>query len=108
MIHFEEYITLADSLVITGVSLAVVFVVLTVIALIITFLGKVLEEKPKEVATNVVTPTNAPVQTNVAPKVDMSQVMNDEHKRIATLVATIAANENEENVKYRVNSIKEI
>ncbi len=107
MLHFDNYITLGDALLITLISLVVVFVVLGAIALIITFLGKVFQEQPKQVAETVAT---KPVvqQATATTRVNLNEVMSDEHKRIAALVATIAANENDEDVKYRVTSIKEI
>ncbi len=112
MIHFEKNITVTDALLVTLISLAVVFTVLIVIALIVSALGKVLKEEKPVAATTKPVATKASPRTTVTASpvkaVNLSEVMNDEHKRIATLVATMAANENDEDKKYRVVSIREI
>ncbi len=107
--HFGNQLTLSDALLLSLISIIVVFAVLAVISLIISFLGKVLKEE-KPVAAPVNTPAKAaqPVAQTNAPSVDLKSIVSDEHKLVATLVATMEANTNDEDKKYKITSIREI
>ncbi len=105
--HFNNVLTFGDALLLSFISILVVFAILTLISLIITLIGKVLKEEKKPAQV----PTAAPVQQaqqTQQPKVDLASVVNDEHKRVALLVASIEANQNDEDKKYKITSIKEI
>ncbi len=105
--NFGEYISIGETLFISAVAISVVFAVLALIAVIISLIGKIVGEKKPEVAT-----TNNKVTQNavaqVQPKVDLSSVVKDEHKLVATLVATMEANTMDKDVKYKITSIREI
>ncbi len=106
MLNFGEYLTITDALFISAVSIAVVFAVLSLIAVIITSVGKILkEEKPIDNAPKV---SNQVKGQQSQSRVDLSAVVNDEHKLIATMVATIEANQTYKDVKYKITNIKEI
>ncbi len=83
--HFSEFLTLSDALLLSLISIITVFAILTLISLIISLVGKVLQEekKPAKPVTSA-----APVQQAVQPttRVDLSSVVKDEHKLVATLV----------------------
>ncbi len=109
MFNFDGAFTFADALSVSLVSITVVFIVLILIALIVSLLGKLLQEaKPVAVETKATINANTNAVARTTNVVNLGEIMNDEHKRIATLVATIAANENDEDKKYRVVSVKEI
>ncbi len=110
MFEFEKYLTFSQALFVSFVSILVVFSILLLIALIVSGLGKILkDEKPVAAAPKAVSKPVAPTTAPVVNKaVNLGEVMSDEHKKIAALVATIAANESNKDAKYRVVSIKEI
>ncbi len=101
MFDFGEYITVLDSIYITVVAITIVFTTLILIALVVGAFKKIFKED---------TSTKIPVvQNNVQNTiVNLDELVNDENKLVATLVATIAANENDEDKIYRVTKIKEI
>lgn len=110
MSNFEEYISIGDALFISVISIATVFIILIMIALIISLIGKLLKEEKSATVAKVTQAPVAPVApiAPTQPKVDLSEIVNDEHKRIAVMVATIAANDNDQDKKYKITSIKEI
>ncbi len=106
--HFGNQLTFADSLFLSLISIIVVFAVLALISLIISLVGKMLQEE-KPVAAPVNTQAKAaPVAQTNAPSVDLKSIVSDEHKLVATLVATMEANTNDEDKKYKITSIREI
>ncbi len=105
--HFGNQLTFADALLLSLISIIVVFAVLVLISVIITILGKVVQEE-KSVTTPVNNTPAKPVQQASAPSVDLKSVVNDEHKLVATIVATMEANTNDEDKKYKITSIREI
>lgn len=108
MLEFGEYLTLGDALVVSAISIIVVFAVLTLIAFIISLIGKTVKsEKPVAEQSNKASlPTK--VNKEIQQRVDLSAVVKDEHKLVAMIVATIAANEKDEDKKYKITSIREI
>ncbi len=110
MLNFGEYLTIAEALTVSILSIAIVFAILALIAVIITFCGKIIGGMENKNTVPVVA-NSAPVVANNVPaatKVDLSSVVNDEQKRIAMLVATIEANNNDDDMAFRVVSIKEV
>ncbi len=105
MLKFESYLTLSDALLVSIVSIVTVFVILAFIAVIISAIGKFMQkEKP---VTPQVAPTKT-VQITQVEKVNLDEIKNDEYKLVATIVASIEANKNDEDVKYRIVKIKEL
>ncbi len=105
MFNFGEYITVTDAVYITTVSITIVFSILILIALVISGFKNVFKED-----TNTKPNITAPVQNNNVQKsiVNLNELVSDEDKLVATLVATIAANENDEDEIYKVTKINEI
>ncbi len=100
---FGDYITLTDSLFITVLSITIVFVILLLIALAITSFKYIFKEE-----TTI--KNEEPLKKDDALKkiVNLDDVVKDENMLVATLVASIESNNNDEDKKYRVLSIKEI
>lgn len=105
MFNFGEYITVTDAVYITTVSITIVFSILILIALVISGFKNVFKED-----TNTKPNITATVQNNNVQKsiVNLNELVSDEDKLVATLVATIAANENDEDKIYKVTKINEI
>lgn len=107
MLNFGEYITIADAVLITVVSITIVFLILTLIAVIIAGIGHLLKGDEKKVEAPKITKNKPIVETNTS-SIDLSEIEKDENKLVAMFIATIDANDNDENATYKVTSIKEI
>ncbi len=105
MFDFGEYITVMDSVYITVVAITIVFTTLILIALIVSAFKNVFKEETKVNNTAKAEVTQNNVQKTI---VNLDELVSDENKLVATMVATIAANENDEDKIYRVTKINEI
>lgn len=91
-----ESITLLDGLILTVVSMAIVFIVLGVIAYLIDIIAKIVnKEEVKEAPANLVVSTN-PLQAN------------EEYQFVAEMMALVLASEDEPNRKFEVVETKRI
>lgn len=91
-----ESITLLDGLILTVVSMAIVFIVLGVIAYLIDIIAKIVnKEEVKEAPANRVVSTN-PLQAN------------EEYQFVAEMMALVLASEDEPNRKFEVVETKRI
>ncbi len=108
MLEFGEYITIADALLLSVVSISIVFAVLALIAIIINCIGKLMQKKESTVAPVTTVINNTQKNEMASTKVNLSDVKKDEQSLIAVLVASIDANKNDEDKKYKVSSIREI
>ncbi|MFV0440011.1 MAG: OadG family transporter subunit [Lachnospirales bacterium] len=105
---FGEYITVGDALLVTAISITIVFFILLLIALAIYCFKFIPKEEVKAVAKKVAPKTaNSNTVANVS-KVDLEEVAKDENKVVAMLVATMEANTEETDKKYKVVSIREV
>ncbi len=109
MLEFSEYLSLGDAIFITVVSITIVFAILALIAVIISSFTYIFKEEQATKAKSKSQTKTVPVaDTKVVNKVNLDDVAKDENMMAALLVASIEANKNDENIKYRVASIKEI
>lgn len=97
-----ESISLVDGLVLTVVSMLVVFAVLTAIWFLIELVSKLIGDSPIEAAH---TPTIIPAQTVEQPAV---LTENQEYKLVAEIMALILAAEDEPNRKFEIVETKRI
>ncbi len=107
MLNFGDYLTISETLLISAISIAVVFVVLSLIAVIISLIGKTLKEEKVQATEETKVQTLSQIKKNQT-KVDLNAVVNDKYKLVAMLVAAVAANENDEDANYKITSIKGI
>lgn len=105
---FGEYITIPEALFITVISITIVFCILLLIAFAIMSFKYIFKEKEikpynnKEVSKNL-------NETNIQKQiVNLDEIEKDENKLVAIMVATIDANKNEEDKKYKVVNIREL
>ena len=97
-----ESISLADGLILTVVSMLLVFLVLGAIWLLIELVSKFIGESPMETGHK-----PAPVSTNLAGKTE-SLAENEEHKFVAEMMALVLASEDEPDRKFEIVESKRI
>ena len=97
-----ESISLADGLILTVVSMLLVFLVLAAIWLLIELVSKFVGESPMESSK---TPT--PVPANLSGSTD-SLTENQEYKFVAEMMALVLASEDEPDRKFEVVESKRI
>ena len=97
-----ESISLADGLILTVVSMLLVFLVLGAIGLLINLASKWLGEKPNQaVETKTPQPVNRNTETD-------SLAVNEEYQLVAEMMALILASEDEPDRKFEVVESKRI
>lgn len=97
-----ESISLIDGLVLTVVSMLLVFLVLTAIWFLIDLVSKFIGDSPIETTnTPTLVPVNQPGETDTL-------IENQEYKLVAEMMALILASEDEPNRKFEIVESKRI
>lgn len=97
-----ESISLIDGLVLTVISMLLVFLVLGAIGLLINLISKWLGESPSEsIETDRLLPANTEVVTD-------SLAVNEEYQFVAEMMALVLASEDEPGRKFEVVESKRI
>ncbi len=104
---FSEYLKVSEALLLSFISITIVFCILLIIAFMIMSFKYIFKVEEKK-ANTAVASQQAPVINNTQQIVNLDEIEKDENKLVALLVASIASNENDEDKKYRVTNIKEI
>lgn len=104
---FGANLTFADSLFVTAVCMATVFIVLWLISGLLSLFKYIPADKATEIKK--VTPKSAPVSNNKVEETSFNpDNIKDENMIVAMLVASIEAAEENEGAFIKVRNIKEI
>lgn len=101
-----ETISISEGLLLTIVSMIVVFAILTVIWGLVELTSKVLanSDEANQVATETAAPQLKPVsQTNTA-----SLAANEKNQKVAEIIALILASEDKPNKKFEISESKRV